>query len=253
MQHTACSSFAWAYFFLFWGGGKPPAPPVQPNSFLGVMLSDRLLIYTCICKYECERPQTWLNVMGHSGPVCKPGHKRLIFTPLEKQVSRCVRIFSTWTCSPTITHTHSQSWQALLCCESWICISILVQETLVCTSDLPDPALWLVLRVFVHACLSLVLPVTAVFLQKCYFSVLSLFIWQAPPFVFRLSIVHFFSNLTNVISAETSLSSMCPPPNTHTHTLVSHASIPGLYLWAVPGSCGDWISTTIYVGEAEDG
>lgn len=51
-------------------------------------------------------PKLDIHVRSHSGQVCKPAQKRLIFTPLEKQVGRCVRIISKWTSSPTYTHTH---------------------------------------------------------------------------------------------------------------------------------------------------
>lgn len=40
-------------------------------------------------------PKLDINVRSHSGQVCKPAQKRLFFTPLEKQVGRCVRIIST--------------------------------------------------------------------------------------------------------------------------------------------------------------
>lgn len=39
-------------------------------------------------------PKLDIHVRSHSGQVCKPAQKRLIFTPLEKQVGRCVRIIS---------------------------------------------------------------------------------------------------------------------------------------------------------------
>lgn len=114
--------------------------------------------------------------------------------------------------------------------ESEICISILAQETLVCTADLPDPSL---------ALLTCFCPTVFLFF---FFNPAVLHFFSTPPVSWGL-FGHSWQNLVYHLCDFHCLSSALSHMNLATQGFFAS---PRLHLWDASVSCGDWISTSIH-------
>ena len=203
----------------------------------------------------CSRMRAKLmsqNVSSHSNQVCEAQQWRPICSPLEKQVSRCVRSSPAWTSSPTHTHTrtHTHSpdsphyelrkWDLHLnTCTG--------NTSLHCWSD------W---SRFGTSSMSLSRPVPHLshplppYLSFC-FSISRLFIWQklSPSSRPLWSPYVFFSAISpgpQLIEFETVIYVTFIPFSPAPLASISPLNVsvsPGLLRCDVPVSCGDWIST----------